>query len=173
MPGSSSKLPYHRRRSIKCRHVRSGSGTGIRGPLLPIRSRSRVEGDKRTERSGIEHGPCHCRKQLDGGDHGSRVEVSGSVVSVPPGESATTGQRIPASISADRPPTCYREIHERPSEGTSDTSPQIASVSSDRRAQASLPPQSALRGERVSEHSISGFVACPGAGQQTSSHVGR
>ena len=51
---------------------------------LPFRSRSRVEGDKRTERAEIEHGPCPCQKQLDGDDHGSGVEVSGSVVSVPP-----------------------------------------------------------------------------------------
>ena len=38
-----------------------------------FRSRSRVEGDKRTERFEIEHGPCHCQKQRDGGDHGSGV----------------------------------------------------------------------------------------------------
>jgi hypothetical protein len=54
----------------------------------------------RTERSKIEHGPCHCRKQLDGGDHGFGVEVRGSAVSVPRGESPTTGQRIAALISA-------------------------------------------------------------------------
>ncbi len=36
-------------------------------------SRSQVEGDKRTERSKIEHGPCHCEKHLDGGGHGSGV----------------------------------------------------------------------------------------------------
>jgi hypothetical protein len=53
--------------------------------LFPKCSRSRVEGDKRTERSEIEHEPCHCQKQLNGGDHGSGVEVSGSAVSVPPG----------------------------------------------------------------------------------------
>jgi hypothetical protein len=54
------------RRSIRCRHVRSRSGTGIRGQLLPIRSLSRVHGDKCKDRSEIEHGPCHCRKRLDG-----------------------------------------------------------------------------------------------------------
>src|SRR6476620_127225 len=63
-------------------------------------SRSRVEGNKRAERSEIERGPCHCQKQLDGGDHGSGVEVSGSAVSVPRGESPTTGQRIAAPILA-------------------------------------------------------------------------
>jgi hypothetical protein len=55
------------------------------------RSRSRVDGDKRAERSEIEHGPCQCRKQPDEGDHGSGSEVSGSAVCVAQRKSPTRG----------------------------------------------------------------------------------
>ena len=53
-------------------------------------------------RAEIQHGPCQCRKQLDGGDHGSGLEVSGSAVSVSQGKSPTREQRIAAPISAAR-----------------------------------------------------------------------
>jgi hypothetical protein len=35
----------------------------------------------------IRHGPCQCRKQLDGGDHGSGLDMSGSAVPVSQGKS--------------------------------------------------------------------------------------
>ena len=52
------------------------------------------------------------------------------------------------------PPSCCLELHELPSEGMSDASLQIASVSSDRRAQAlmRLPPFCALG--RVSQRTL-------------------
>ncbi len=65
----------------------------------PHGSRSRVEGDKRTETSEIEHEPRHCQKQLDGGDYVSGVEVSESAVSVPRRESPTTALRIAVPVS--------------------------------------------------------------------------
>ena len=58
---------------------------------LTLCSRSRFEGDKRTERAEIQHGPCQCRKKPDGGDHGSGLEVSGSAVSVSRGKSPGEG----------------------------------------------------------------------------------
>jgi hypothetical protein len=65
-------------------------------------SRLPVGCDKRTEGSEIENGPCHY--QLDGGHHGSEVVVSGSAMSVPRGESPTTGQRIASLISVAHVP---------------------------------------------------------------------
>src|SRR5262249_30849488 len=49
---------------------------------------------------GVPRPRFSCQKQLDGGDHGFGVEVSGSAASAPRGESPTTGHRKAAPISA-------------------------------------------------------------------------
>ena len=97
-------------------------------------SRSRVEGDKRAERSEIEHGPCHFQKQLDGCEHGSGVEVSGSAVSIPRGESRPRDSESRHPFQAPPFPRCCRAVDELPSEGTTDASPNCFGVVGPKRA---------------------------------------
>jgi hypothetical protein len=70
-----------------------------------------------------------CREKPDGGEYGSGEE-----------------QRIALQFQPPTPPSLHGEVHELPSVGTFDASLQMASVSSDRRAQV-LARSNARRSE--------------------------
>ena len=65
----------------------------------------------------------------------SEAPVSGSAASVPRGRSPTRSSESRHKSQPPSRPSSRREVHERPNEATFDASPQMASVSSDRRAQ--------------------------------------
>lgn len=85
-------------------------------------------------------------RAVDVGDHGSGVETDGSVVSVPRGGSRLPGSKPRHPFPLPPSPTWCRSVHERPGEGAFDASHQIASVSSDRRAQGVRPRQAKSQG---------------------------
>ena len=97
-----------------------------------VRSRSRVEGDKRTEKSRnptrvmpVSEATGRERPRLRvGGERFSRLRFR---------ESLRLGSNQSRhSFQPPAPSSCCREVHELPIEGPSDASLQIASVSSDR-----------------------------------------
>jgi hypothetical protein len=100
-----------------------------------VSKRSRAEGEKRTEGGQNPTRAMQRRKEPDGGECCTGLEVSGSAVSVPRGRSPNRSSESRHSFQPPSRPGSRREVHERPNEATFDASPQMASVSSDRRAQ--------------------------------------
>ena len=110
-----------------------------------VSKRSRDEGEKRTE---VGRNPTRAmprRKEPDGGECCTGLEVSGSAVSVPRGRSPNRSSESRHSFQPPSRPSSRREVHERPNEATFDASPQMASVSSDRSANALLYPKPSAR----------------------------
>jgi hypothetical protein len=100
-----------------------------------------------------------------GGERFSRLRFSGESLRPGSGES-----RHPFQPPA--PPSCCSEVHELPSEGTSEASPQIASVSSDRSrlvARDDITPDEGGRSSPTRLRLVpSGVGPGPGSGTPTS-----
>jgi hypothetical protein len=92
------------------------------------------------------------RREPDGGDCGTESGVSGSAVSVPRGRSPTRSGEARHPFQPPSRPGTRREVYGRPNEATFDASPQMASASPDRSAQALPRPPRFRRTGREGQH---------------------